>query len=82
MKVLTTHRGHQKRRGNMQKAFAEILGSSTDERQALYSTVAAKLETRAENVEKDLYVCWGPLISCSTDARTIRSTSTSRAAPA
>jgi predicted nucleotidyltransferase component of viral defense system len=42
----------------MQKAFAEILGSSTDERQALYSTVAAKLETRAENVEKDLYVCW------------------------
>lgn len=42
----------------MQKAFAEILGSSTDERQALYSAVAAKLETRAENVEKDLYVCW------------------------
>lgn len=42
----------------MQKAFAEILSSSTDERQALYSTVAAKLETRAENIEKDLYVCW------------------------
>lgn len=42
----------------MQKAFAEILRSSTDERQALYSAVAAKLETRAENVEKDLYVCW------------------------
>ncbi|WP_420406543.1 nucleotidyl transferase AbiEii/AbiGii toxin family protein [Hoeflea sp.] len=42
----------------MQKAFAEILSSSTDERQALYSAVAAKLETRAENVEKDLYVCW------------------------
>lgn len=42
----------------MQKIFAEILGSSIDERRALYSAVAAKLETRAENVEKDLYVCW------------------------
>jgi len=42
----------------MQKTFAEILGSSIDERRALYSAVAAKLETRAENVEKDLYVCW------------------------
>ena len=52
------HRGHLIRRGHMQKAFAEILGSSTGERQALYSAVAAKLETRAENVEKDLYVCW------------------------
>ncbi len=42
----------------MHKTFAEILGSSIDERRALYSAGAAKLETRAENVEKDLYVCW------------------------
>lgn len=42
----------------MQKAFAEILSSSIDERRALYSAAAARLETRAENVEKDLYVCW------------------------
>jgi hypothetical protein len=42
----------------MHKTFADILGSSIDERRALYSAVAAKLETRAENVEKDLYVCW------------------------
>ncbi len=43
----------------MQQTLAEILSSSTDERQALYSAVAAKLETRAENIEKDLYFCWG-----------------------
>jgi len=42
----------------MQTTFVEILRSSADERRALYSTVAARLQTRAENVEKDLYVCW------------------------
>jgi len=31
----------------MQKAFAEILGSSTDERQALYSAVAANAAASA-----------------------------------
>jgi hypothetical protein len=42
----------------MQEIFVEILNSSIDDRRALYSAAAAKLETRAENVEKDLYVCW------------------------
>ncbi|MEK1893086.1 MAG: nucleotidyl transferase AbiEii/AbiGii toxin family protein [Rhizobium sp.] len=42
----------------MQETFIEILRSSADDRRALFSTVAAGLETRAENVEKDLYVCW------------------------
>lgn len=42
----------------MQQTFIEILRSSVDDRRALFSTVAAHLETRAENVEKDLYVCW------------------------
>lgn len=42
----------------MQNTFVEILRSSQDERRALYATVAAQLKTRAENVEKDLYVCW------------------------
>jgi hypothetical protein len=42
----------------MRTTFIEVLRSSPDERRALYATVAARLETRAENVEKDLYVCW------------------------
>ena len=42
----------------MQETFIEILRASVDDRRALFSTVAAGLETRAENVEKDLYVCW------------------------
>jgi hypothetical protein len=42
----------------MLQAFVEVLRSSTDDQRALYSTVAADLKTRAENVEKDLYVCW------------------------
>jgi hypothetical protein len=42
----------------MYPAFLEILRSSADEQRALFSAVAAELETRAENIEKDLYVCW------------------------
>ncbi len=42
----------------MQEAFIEILRSTVDERRALFSTVAAQLETQAANIEKDLYVCW------------------------
>lgn len=42
----------------MHQTFIEILRSTVEERRALFSTVAAELETRAENIEKDLYVCW------------------------
>ncbi len=42
----------------MHPVFLEILRSSADEQRALFSAAAAELETRAENVEKDLYVCW------------------------
>ncbi|MBY5834148.1 nucleotidyl transferase AbiEii/AbiGii toxin family protein [Rhizobium ruizarguesonis] len=42
----------------MKQAFIEILRSTVDERRALFSAVASDLETRAENIEKDLYVCW------------------------
>ena len=42
----------------MQKTFIEILRSSVDERRTLFETVAAHLETQAQNIEKDLYVCW------------------------
>ena len=42
----------------MQKTFIEILRSSVDERRTLFEMVAAGLETQAQNVEKDLYVCW------------------------
>lgn len=42
----------------MRKTFIEILRSSVDDRRALFSTVAAYLETQAQNIEKDLYVCW------------------------
>lgn len=42
----------------MQTAFIEILRSSVDDRRALFSTVAAYLKTEAQNIEKDLYVCW------------------------
>lgn len=42
----------------MHQTFIEILRSTFDERRTLYSTAAAELETRAENSEKDLYVCW------------------------
>lgn len=42
----------------MQTTFIEILRSSVDDRRALFSTVAAYLKTEAQNIEKDLYVCW------------------------
>ena len=42
----------------MRQNFIEVLHSSADERRALFSTAASDLETRAENIEKDLYVCW------------------------
>lgn len=42
----------------MRQSFIEVLRSSADERRALFSAVASDLETRAENIEKDLYVCW------------------------
>jgi len=42
----------------MKQAFIEILRSTLDERRALFSAVASGIETRAENTEKDLYVCW------------------------
>lgn len=42
----------------MKQAFIEILQSTLDERRALFSAVASDIETRAENIEKDLYVCW------------------------
>ncbi|MCP3477891.1 nucleotidyl transferase AbiEii/AbiGii toxin family protein (plasmid) [Bradyrhizobium sp. CCGUVB1N3] len=42
----------------MQKTFIEILRSSVDERRTLFETVAAHLETEAQNIEKDLCVCW------------------------
>ena len=40
----------------MLKTFIEVLRSSVDDRRALFETVAAHLETQAQNVEKDLYV--------------------------
>jgi hypothetical protein len=43
---------------NMRQGFIDILRSSADERRALFSAAASDLETRAENIEKDLYVCW------------------------
>ncbi|CDM60296.1 MULTISPECIES: nucleotidyl transferase AbiEii/AbiGii toxin family protein [Rhizobium] len=43
----------------MRQSFIEVLRSSADERRALFSAAASDLETRAENIEKDLYVCWG-----------------------
>jgi predicted nucleotidyltransferase component of viral defense system len=42
----------------MRESLIEILRSSADERRALFSAAASDLETRAENIEKDLYVCW------------------------
>ncbi|WP_223565222.1 nucleotidyl transferase AbiEii/AbiGii toxin family protein [Agrobacterium tumefaciens] len=42
----------------MHQSFSDIIRSSADERRALFSAAASELETRAENVEKDLYVCW------------------------
>ncbi len=42
----------------MKQAFTEILRSSVDERRALFSAGASNMGTRAENIEKDLYVCW------------------------
>ncbi|WP_439630794.1 nucleotidyl transferase AbiEii/AbiGii toxin family protein [Shinella sp.] len=42
----------------MQQTFVEILRSTVDERRALFSSVAARLETQAAKVEKDLYFCW------------------------
>jgi hypothetical protein len=42
----------------MRQGFIDVLRSSADERRALFETVASDLQTRAENIEKDLYVCW------------------------
>lgn len=42
----------------MRQGFIDILRASADERRALFSAAASDLETRAENIEKDLYVCW------------------------
>jgi len=42
----------------MHRTFIEILRATADERRALFAGAAAGLETRAENIEKDLYVCW------------------------
>ncbi|ATU95269.1 nucleotidyl transferase AbiEii/AbiGii toxin family protein [Phyllobacterium zundukense] len=42
----------------MRQGFINVLRSSADERRALFETVASDLQTRAENIEKDLYVCW------------------------
>ena len=42
----------------MYQTFIEILSSGVDERRALFASAASDLETRAENIEKDLYVCW------------------------
>ncbi|GAK72749.1 nucleotidyl transferase AbiEii/AbiGii toxin family protein [Agrobacterium rubi] len=42
----------------MRQGFINVLRSSPDERRALFETVASDLQTRAENIEKDLYVCW------------------------
>ncbi|NSL21388.1 nucleotidyl transferase AbiEii/AbiGii toxin family protein [Agrobacterium tumefaciens] len=42
----------------MRQGFINVLRSSADERRALFETVASELQTRAENIEKDLYVCW------------------------
>ena len=42
----------------MQKTFIDILRSSADERRAIFESAAARLGTQAQNVEKDLYVCW------------------------
>ena len=63
----------------MQQTFIEILRSSADDRRALFSTVAGDLETRAENVEKDLYVCW--VLDFLFNRRADGPISTSRAAP-
>lgn len=43
---------------NMRQNFVDILRANADERRALFSAAASDLETRAENIEKDLYVCW------------------------
>ncbi|WSH69116.1 nucleotidyl transferase AbiEii/AbiGii toxin family protein (plasmid) [Rhizobium ruizarguesonis] len=42
----------------MRQSFIDVLRSSADEQSALFSAAASDLETRAENIEKDLYVCW------------------------
>ncbi|MGQ8630239.1 nucleotidyl transferase AbiEii/AbiGii toxin family protein [Agrobacterium sp. DKPNP3] len=42
----------------MRQSFIDILRSTADEQRALFSAPASDLETRAENIEKDLYVCW------------------------
>lgn len=42
----------------MRPTLIEILRSTADERRALFATPAAEIGTRAENIEKDLYVCW------------------------
>jgi hypothetical protein len=42
----------------MLPTFIEILRSPGDEQRSLFEAAASGLKTRAENVEKDLYVCW------------------------
>lgn len=55
---MKVERTDKSRRLSMYPTFLEILRSSPDEQRALFSGAAAELETRAENIEKDLYVCW------------------------
>ena len=42
----------------MKQPFIEIPRSTADEQRALFPAVVSGMETRAENIEKDLYVCW------------------------
>lgn len=42
----------------MQQTFIDVLRASVDERRAIFEAAAAHLNTQAQNVEKDLYVCW------------------------
>ena len=39
----------------MRQSFIDVLRSSADEQRALFFAAASDLETRAENIEKDLY---------------------------
>ncbi len=42
----------------MHERFLDILRASPAERRAPYEGTAARIGTRAENIEKDLYVRW------------------------
>jgi len=40
------------------EAYADIIGSSDADRDALFAETAARLGTAVQNVEKDFWVCW------------------------